>query len=166
MMSEDTWATKPDTGAQAILYFATTLGIAVSISFIGLGLFPDRLSMDDMPIILRLIVGLFGALMFLCCLAAIRHLSRVRQALRDAPVVPDHVEVEVDNGSDSTSYTLIAKLGDEIWAVPAYAGKGIALIKQGAAHDIRAWRDRKTGAPIAFRVDGNHIETHPRATQR
>ena len=119
-----------------------------------------------MPILLKGIVALFGALMLVFSLSALRHGLRLRQAVRSAPVIPDHVEIEVDEGSDSNSYTLIVHLGREIWAVPVYAGKGLGLIEHGLAKDIRAWRDPITGAPIAFRVDGKRIETYPQAILR
>lgn len=127
---------------------------------------PDSFGMDGMPILLRCMFGFFGALMLLCSLFAVRHGARVRQALRTASVIPDRVEVEIDEDSDSTSYTLVAHLGDEIWAVPAYASKGVGLIERGIAKDIRAWRDPKTGAPIAFRVDGKRVETYPHPMRR
>ncbi|MEM6322868.1 MAG: hypothetical protein AAF748_04255 [Pseudomonadota bacterium] len=165
-MSGDNGAANPDLGAQVILYVASLLGCAVSLSFLGIGLFPDRLGIDDAPLLLRVVVGVFGAFLLVCTLFAFRHGVRVWQALRTAPVNPDRVELEVEDSSDSTSYTLIVHLGEETWAVPAYAGKGLRLIERGIAQEIRAWRDPKNGAPIAFSVDGKRVETYPHVMQR
>ncbi|WP_224816868.1 hypothetical protein [Hasllibacter sp. MH4015] len=140
---------------------AGILGLVIGLTFIGIAIAPFLLWGETPPIMVRAALLGMGGILILCSVLAIRHGFRAVAARRNGEKVPVRATVEVDDSSDSTSYTIYAEFNGERWAVSAYGGRGVQRLEAGTATNVFAWRHPATGAPLAFEVDGHPVRTYP-----
>lgn len=146
-------------------FVAAILGIAISIVFIALAFAPSSPAFDQPPAI-RAVLLVFGVPMLILAVLALRHALRARAIMRAAPQGYATVRIEVDESSDTTSYTAVATIGSETWAVPVYGGRGVGRLVKAGESEVPVWRDPATGAPVGFSAKGHRVTTYPKAIRR
>ncbi|MEM6897234.1 MAG: hypothetical protein AAF576_07615 [Pseudomonadota bacterium] len=142
-------------------FFASLLGLLTAGALIVLasGVAQEVMG-EEMPIFLRIILAVFGALLAVVSGFALRHAFRQVRARRSVPL---DVWLSGHEASDSegTTYKVVVTLGEERWVAPAYGGAGMQELLETGPIAARAWFDPETGLPVSFEVSGKVIGTYP-----
>lgn len=126
---------------------------------------PALLRIETIPVLMRGIAGMFGLVLAIASLAALRHGLRLQWIVRREEPKPVRVSIAVNDSSDTTTYVATVDFigSDASWRTPIYYNKAVDPMIDGSAQRVETWLDGSKGAPVGLRVDGKLVLTYPKA---